>query len=64
MTGGGPGIIESDALRKMFSIQPRYDEQDREYFYGSVAFNELLFSIHVFREFIRGFRNLHFVGPS
>jgi uncharacterized protein (TIGR00730 family) len=25
--------------------------------------NELLFSIHVFREFIRGFRNLHFVGP-
>jgi uncharacterized protein (TIGR00730 family) len=25
--------------------------------------SELLFSIHVFREFIRGFRNLHFVGP-
>src|SRR5689334_8578633 len=25
--------------------------------------NELLFSIRVFREFIRGFRNLHFVGP-
>ena len=25
--------------------------------------SELLFSIHVFREFIRGFRHLHFVGP-
>jgi adenylylsulfate kinase len=22
----------------MFSIEPRYDEQDREYFYGSLAF--------------------------
>ena len=25
--------------------------------------HELGFSIHVFLEFIRGFRNLHFVGP-
>jgi uncharacterized protein (TIGR00730 family) len=25
--------------------------------------SELRFSYHVFREFIRGFRNLHFVGP-
>jgi uncharacterized protein (TIGR00730 family) len=25
--------------------------------------SELLFSIHVFRELIRGFRHLHFVGP-
>ena len=31
-------VLESDALRKMFSIQPRYDEQDREYFYQSLAF--------------------------
>jgi adenylylsulfate kinase len=31
-------VLESDALRKMFSIPPRYDEQDREYFYGSLAF--------------------------
>ena len=31
-------MLESDALRKMFSTQPRYDEQDREYFYGSLAF--------------------------
>jgi len=31
-------VLESDALRKMFSVQPRYDEQDREYFYGALAF--------------------------
>jgi adenylylsulfate kinase len=31
-------VLESDALRKMFSVQPRYDDQDREYFYGSLAF--------------------------
>jgi adenylylsulfate kinase len=31
-------VLESDALRKMFSTEPRYDEQDREYFYGSLAF--------------------------
>jgi adenylylsulfate kinase len=31
-------VLESDALRKIFSTSSRYDEQDREYFYGSVAF--------------------------
>ncbi len=31
-------VLESDALRKIFSSNPRYDEQDREYFYGSLAF--------------------------
>ena len=31
-------VLESDALRKILSSQPRYDEQDREYFYGSLAF--------------------------
>jgi adenylylsulfate kinase len=31
-------VLESDALRKMFSAEPRYDEQEREYFYGSIAF--------------------------
>jgi len=31
-------VLESDELRKMFSLQPRYDEQDREYFYGSLVF--------------------------
>src|SRR5262245_45757746 len=31
-------VLESDALRRLFSKTPRYDEQDREYFYGSLAF--------------------------
>ena len=31
-------VLESDALRKVFSGQPSYDERDREYFYGSLAF--------------------------
>ena len=31
-------VLESDVLRKVFSEHPRYDEQDREYFYGSLAF--------------------------
>jgi adenylylsulfate kinase len=31
-------VLESDELRKIFSTQPRYDEQDREYFYRSMAF--------------------------
>jgi adenylylsulfate kinase len=31
-------VLESDELRKMFSTEPRYDEQDRQYFYGSLAF--------------------------
>lgn len=31
-------VLESDALRKVFSERPTYDEKDREYFYTSVAF--------------------------
>jgi adenylylsulfate kinase len=31
-------VLESDVLRKMFPTAPRYDEQDREYFYSSLAF--------------------------
>ena len=31
-------ILESDEMRKLFSAEPRYDEQDREYFYASLAF--------------------------
>jgi adenylylsulfate kinase len=31
-------VLESDALRKTFSTESRYDAQDREYFYGSIAF--------------------------
>lgn len=36
--GVDPAVLESDVLRKFFSSQPRYDEQDREYFYGSMVF--------------------------
>ena len=39
-------VLESDALRKVFSTQPRYDEQDREYFYGSLAFIGRVLSEH------------------
>jgi adenylylsulfate kinase len=31
-------VLESDVLRRMFSIESRYDEKNREYFYGSLAF--------------------------
>jgi adenylylsulfate kinase len=31
-------VLESDALRKVFSAKPSYDELEREYFYGSLAF--------------------------
>lgn len=31
-------VLESDPLRKVFSENPRYDDLDREYFYGSLAF--------------------------
>jgi adenylylsulfate kinase len=31
-------VLESDALRKMFSSPAAYSEQDREYFYGALAF--------------------------
>jgi adenylylsulfate kinase len=30
-------VLESDAMRRFFATQPRYDDQDREYFYGSLA---------------------------
>jgi adenylylsulfate kinase len=33
-----PVVLESDALRGKFSDQGTYDERDREYFYGAVAF--------------------------
>ena len=31
-------VLESDALRRVFSDRPTYDEQDRERFYTSMAF--------------------------
>jgi adenylylsulfate kinase len=33
-----PAVLESDALRRMFSDDPGYDDKDREYFYRSIAF--------------------------
>jgi adenylylsulfate kinase len=30
-------VLESDALRRMFSPNPQYDDQERNYFYGSLA---------------------------
>ena len=31
-------VLESDPLRKLFSQQPAYNDQEREYFYRSLAF--------------------------
>ena len=31
-------VLESDALRRFFPVQPSYDDRDRAYFYGSLAF--------------------------
>jgi adenylylsulfate kinase len=31
-------VLESDVLRKLFPIEPTYDERDRQYFYSSLAF--------------------------
>jgi adenylylsulfate kinase len=31
-------VLESDVLRKSFSAPTSYDERDRDYFYGSLAF--------------------------
>jgi adenylylsulfate kinase len=35
--GHEPVVLESDALRKLFSSASTYDERDREYFYGALA---------------------------
>jgi adenylylsulfate kinase len=39
-------ILESDALRKVFSTSPSYDDRDREYFYASLAFIGRLLTEH------------------
>jgi adenylylsulfate kinase len=36
--GSDVTILESDSLRKMFSGSGTYDDRDRDYFYGSLAF--------------------------
>ena len=33
-----PVVLESDALRKVFPQEATYDQRDREYFYGALAF--------------------------
>jgi adenylylsulfate kinase len=35
--GVNVAVLESDALRRVFTPQPRYDEEDRDVFYGSMA---------------------------
>jgi len=39
-------VLESDALRKMFSTESNYDDKDRESFYGSIAFIGKVFTEH------------------
>jgi adenylylsulfate kinase len=39
-----PAVLESDALRAIFTPQPTYSEEERDTFYGSLAFvGSLLF---------------------
>ena len=35
--GVNVAVLESDALRKVFTPNPRYDEEERDLFYGAVA---------------------------
>lgn len=39
-------VLESDVLRKVFSADPGYDEQDREHFYRALAFTGYLLTQH------------------
>ena len=39
-------VLESDALRTLFSNIATYDDRDREYFYGSLAFAGQLLTEH------------------
>ena len=36
--GVNVAVLESDALRKVFTPNPRYDEEERDLFYGAVAY--------------------------
>jgi uncharacterized protein (TIGR00730 family) len=48
----------------LMQTAPRNKQPERLFLEGPHSRGkELLFAIRVFREFIRGFRNLHFVGP-
>ena len=39
-------VLESDALRRVFTPHPRYDEAERDAFYGQIAFIGALFARH------------------
>ena len=39
-------VLESDALRKVFTPRPRYDEEEREAFYGQIAYLGALLARH------------------
>jgi adenylylsulfate kinase len=44
--GVNVAVLESDALRRIFTPQPRYDETEREVFYGSMAYIGRLLTEH------------------
>jgi len=39
-------VLESDALRPIFTPQPRYDDDDRAIFYGALAYVGMLLTEH------------------
>lgn len=39
-------VLESDALRRIFTPHPRYDEAEREVFYGAIAYVGRLLTEH------------------
>lgn len=44
--GVNVAVLESDALRKVFTPNPRYDEEERNIFYGALAHVGRLFTEH------------------
>ncbi len=45
-SGIDAAVLESDALRKVFTPRPRYDEEEREVFYASLAHVGRLLTAH------------------
>ena len=44
--GVNVAVLESDVLRKVFTPNPRYDEEERDVFYGALAHVGRLFTEH------------------
>ncbi|HZR45381.1 MAG TPA: adenylyl-sulfate kinase [Candidatus Manganitrophaceae bacterium] len=44
--GVDAAVLESDALRRVFTPHPRYDEEEREVFYGAMAYVGRLLADH------------------